>query len=153
MPEWLKLEQVWNEKWLNKTYGVAAIKAELGQIKERISGELVMLENIGDFAYEATEIYKTTLDVSRAVQEGKRLADMQKRKEEEAAARKAAESAKETAPAPVPIVEPQPAATQPAPAAEAPQTMWIKFEARLTMEQAVKLRAFMIDNGIEFRKA
>lgn len=153
MPEWLKLEQVWNEKWLNKTYGVAAIKAELGQIKERISGELVMLENIGDFAYEATEIYKTTLDVSRAVQEGKRLADMQKRKEEEAAARKAAESAKETAPAPVPIMEPQPAATQPAPAAEAPQTMWIKFEACLTMEQAVKLRAFMIDNGIEFRKA
>lgn len=161
MPEWLTLEKVWNEKWLNKTYAVSTIKAELGQIYERIQGELAMLENMGDFSYEATEVYKTTLDVAKAVSEGKRLADIQKRKQEQEEARKTAEAARiaeekakaEAAafatPTPAPVEAPAP---EPAPAEEE-KGQWIAFEVCLTREQAISLRDFLKENGIPFRKA
>ena len=150
-PEWLKIEKVWNEKWLNKTCAPATIKAEMGQIIERINGEMTMLENIGDFSFEAIEIYKNTLDASKAVTEGKRLADIQKRKKEEEEARKAIKI-ENTAVVEAPLNIPTP--EQPMPE-QKPQEEgeWVRFEVRLTRAKALALREFFIMTGIEFKKA
>lgn len=150
-PEWLKIDQIWNEKWLNKSVSMAAVEAEIAERVDKIIGDMATLENLGGFAFEAMETYKQTLDLGRAIAEGQRLADIQKRKEE-AEAKKAEEAAKraeepKAAPTPAPTPAPQPAPEK----KEEPQGQWVKFEARLTREQAFALRDFFTAQGIEFR--
>lgn len=134
-PEWLKLEQIWNEKWLNKTASISAIEEEIKARVAHIETEQATLATLGDFAFEAAEVYRQTLDLGRAIAEGQKLADIQKRKQE----------AKKPDPAPTPAPAPAPAPQEQAPA------QWVKFEARLTREQAFALRDFFNAQAIEFR--
>lgn len=80
-------EMIWNEKWLNKSYSLKQIGEELAQWLNKIRTEVYTIHSLGAFSFEAMEVYKETLDLNRAIAEGQRLADIQKRKEEEAARR------------------------------------------------------------------
>jgi membrane protein involved in colicin uptake len=128
--------------------------------KNRIEMEQKTIESLPEFAFEAMEIYKTTLDMAKAIAEGQRLADIQKRKKEaeaaaekmraEAEARRKEEEARKAAEhAGADMAEGYAAGVK-----EQPYGMagaWIKFEAYLTIPQAQALREFFIKNGIEFR--
>lgn len=81
-PEWLKLERVFNEKWLNTTYKMQDITAELDMTVTMINNNVATLNTLPEFGFEALEEYKRTLDFNKALLEGQRLADIQKRKEE-----------------------------------------------------------------------
>jgi len=80
-PEFLRLEQIWNEKWLNASVSMKSVGAEIEATIKRIETEIVTLASL-EFAFEATEVYKQTLDITKALTEGQRLLDLQKRKEE-----------------------------------------------------------------------
>ena len=143
-PDWMRLEQVWNERWLNKTYSLPNIKADLEFLTQKTNSDVTMINGLPEFNFEALEVYKQTLDITRAIAETQRLADIKKRKEE-AEAKKAAEEAKKVeAPAPAPTQEPK----AQAPAEEA---KWIGFQARLTVPQALELREFFRSRNIEFK--
>lgn len=90
------LEMIWNEKWLNKSYSLKQIGEEMAQLVNKIGTEVYTIHSLEAFSFEAMEVYKETLDLSRAIAEGQRLADIQKRKEEEAA-RRAEEARREEA--------------------------------------------------------
>ena len=79
-PDFLKLEQIWNEKWLNATVSMKSVCSDIETAINKINTELVTLAGL-EFAFEATEVYKQTLDITKALTEGQRLLDMQKRKE------------------------------------------------------------------------
>ena len=81
-PEWLKLERIFNEKWLNTTYKLNDITAELDMAVTMINNNVATLNALPEFGFEALEEYKRTLDFNKALLEGQRLADIQKRKEE-----------------------------------------------------------------------
>lgn len=81
-PEWLKLERIFNEKWLNTTYKLQDITAELDMAVTMINNNVATLNTLPEFGFEALEEYKRTLDFNKALLEGQRLADIQKRKEE-----------------------------------------------------------------------
>lgn len=81
-PEWLKLERIFNEKWLNTTYKLNDITAELDMTVTMINNNVATLNALPEFGFEALEEYKRTLDFNKALLEGQRLADIQKRKEE-----------------------------------------------------------------------
>ena len=81
-PEWLKLERIFNEKWLNTTYKMQDITAELDMTVTMINNNVATLNALPEFGFEALEEYKRTLDFNKALLEGQRLADIQKRKEE-----------------------------------------------------------------------
>ncbi len=176
-PEWVKLEAIYNLKWLNATCSMKSIREEIENRLEQINNDLVMLSNLSEFGFEATEVYKLTLDINKAVNEGKRLAEIQKRKEEaEARAKEEAEArAKEEAEARARAEEERRIAQEQA-KEEKPKTeeigsnveekveiedvkttneinnaQWVSFSARLTVEQARELKEFFDSRNIEFK--
>lgn len=88
----VKLEQIFDPKWLNKSSSLKSITTELKNIAERIKSDLAVLNEISEFQFEATETYKDTLDISKAIAEKNRLVEMQKRKAEHEATQTEQES-------------------------------------------------------------
>lgn len=150
-PDWVRIDMIQDSSWLNATTSMKQIEDNLDGWKNRISEELKTIEGLQEFSFEATEVYKKTLDMAKAIAEGQRLADIQKRKKEaeEAAARMKAEAEARRAEAEAKKQQEE-AEKQEAPKEDAPAS-WIKFEALLTVENAGKLRQFFISNGIEFK--
>lgn len=164
-PEWLKIEQIFIPSWLNASCSMKTVETDLKGIQEKIVNELGALSEMPSFAFEAIEVYKQTLDIKTAVNEGKRLLDIQQRKEEaarmraEAEARRqeeariAAEEAAQDAQDDLERREKLEGVdtsemTQPE-VVEQPK-QWISFRALLTVPQAKELRAFFESRGIEF---
>ena len=88
----VRLEQIFDPKWLNKSVSLKSISTELKNIAERIKNDLAVLNEISEFQFEATETYKATLDISKAIAEKNRLVEMQKRKVEHEATQTEQES-------------------------------------------------------------
>lgn len=154
-PEWLNFKQIFNEKWLNASTSMKSIKLAIDEKLGQIKLEMKTLEALPEFAFEAVECYKKTLNISMAIEEGKRLAEIQKRKaeaEEQRKQREAEEKARKEAAAlqPAPVETVQPVAQQ---QAEAPAGEWITFKAFLTAEQAAALGAFFREHGIKYGRA
>lgn len=157
-PEWLSCNMIFDNRWLNVTFSLKQVQDAITERLTQINTELTTLNSLTEFAFEAVEVYKNTLDVNRAIAEGQRLADIQKRKQEDAMRKAAAEAAEKEAairqaeiepevitPAePVAMIEPDP---EPADAS----ATWIRFEACMTTEQAYKLKHFFEEEGIQFR--
>ena len=165
-PEWLVLSKIFDERWLNATYTMKQIQADITGWINRVNSELETLEQLDSFSFEAIDVYKRSLDMNQAIAEGKRLADIQKRKEE--AERKKAEietekkweeMQKASAEAPQTSTAPlnekaEEIHTEEEKAEEMAQSasMWLNFSALLTIDQALKLKKFFEDNNIEFKK-
>ena len=170
--DWLDYSKVSNPKWTNTTFTLKKVQEEIEGKLEQIENDLNTLSSLEAYSFEAIEEYKTSLDVGRAIAEGQRLVDIQKRKEEmecqkaeqeriqKENERKAQELAQQLAeqeqkkkleeqqqadvkegnlPGQTEITEAKPAVA------------WVKFEAKLTTEQAYKLKDFFEGNKIEFR--
>lgn len=83
-PPWLKLDSIYNPRWENKTFSIKNVESEIADKITEINKAIETLDSLPAFGFEAVEEYKRTLDVNRAIAEGQRLADIQRRKEEEA---------------------------------------------------------------------
>lgn len=92
--DWLSLKSVFDEKWLNVSKNISRVEVELDEIIAKIDSDIRTLQSLKEFAFEAIEEYKHSLDISRAIAEGQRLAEIQRRKEE---AKKEEEARKEQA--------------------------------------------------------
>lgn len=153
-PEWLRLEMIFNDRWLLAGTSMRAIQDSIEGWLNEIRENLNTLSNLPEFGFEATEVYKATLDMTKAINEGKRLLDMQKKKEEqerlraEAEAKKQAEMEAEKAGEAVfnnaPDISAQIPATEPVPE-------WISFSAFLTVPQALELKEFFVTRNIEYK--
>ena len=154
-PEWLVLSRIFDEKWLNATVTIKSVVADIDAKIAKINSDLETLNSLEEFSFEAIDTYKRTLDLNMAIAEGKRLADIQKRKEEQRAreeqAKAEAESkAKEQEQKKAETVQPVDMSPyMPEPTKELSQ--WVKFVALLTVDQAKALKAFFECNKIEFR--
>lgn len=154
--EWLNFEQIFNERWLLASVSMRQVQDGIEGWLNDVKANLDILANLPEFAFEATEVYKSTLDVQKAVNEGKRLAEIQKRKEEQERLQKEAEerakaeaeakAREEKAEAHKPEPEPvQKVTTEPV------EQQWISFRALLTVPQALELKRFFEENNIEFQ--
>lgn len=161
-PDWITLARIFDERWLNATYSMRQIKDDINGWINRINSELETLQQLDSFSFEAIETYKRSLDMNQAIAEGKRLADIQKRKEEEARRKaelleaqkqaeqaqiQATEASKEEAEE---IAGNEEKAEEKAQSASS--SMWISFSALLTVDQALKLKEFFNENEIQFKK-
>ena len=166
-PEWLPVDKIWNPKWLNATTSMKSIKDEITARITEINQNVATLQNLGEFAFEATEVYKTTLDMAKAILEGQRLADIQRRKLEEEQRRKDAEAriaaereARRQQEALDAMnaqqMQPEPDYSQDVdiqPVGPMPEfAQWVSFAALITSEQGKLLKQFCIDNGIQLRR-
>ena len=164
-PDWLTLGVIYNSKWLNATFSMKSVKEEIESRFEQINNDLATLSNLPEFGFEATEVYKSTLDINRAVNEGKRLAEIQKRKEEqerlkaeaEARAKAAAEEAErrkeqenaraEELKRSEPTTEVEERHCQD----PEPEGKWVSFQAFVTVEKARQMMKALRELDINIR--
>lgn len=93
-PDWLTLRAIADPKWLNASVTLKSVKAAIDEKVQQIIKDMEMLSKIPEFGFEATEVYKTTLNVNKAFDEANRMAEIARRKRErEEAERLAAEKA------------------------------------------------------------
>ena len=126
LPIPLTFDQIFNEKWLNATVKMSAIETEIDAKLKQIETDLATLSKLPEFSFEAVEVYKDTLDMNKAISEGRNLADIQKRKQEAEKARSSAEPQHE------------------------PQRAWIGFKANMTVLDAKALKEFFESRHIEY---
>lgn len=163
------LEKIWDPKWLNASTSMKSIEEQMRSRMYQIGDDVLTLHNLPEFGFEATEVYKQTLDINKAIKEAQRMAEITKAKAEaearrkaeeetrkaaEEARRKAEERAAEEQRAAMAKAMTPPEDAQPAPVEESqpePQKMVVKFEVELTTEDATALREFFQSRNITFR--
>lgn len=144
-PDWLKFEQIFNEKWLNATVAFAKVRGEIDSKLDTIEKDLDTLSSLPEFAFEATEEYKQSLDINKAISEGHRLSEIQKKKAEAISnAEKLSKAAEEATKA----VEKFTTATVEA----VNQKSEVCFRCWLSVEDATALKDFFDSRNIEFEK-
>ena len=146
LPDYITLEKIWDESWLNSTCSLARVKEDFKTVAYRDEQAMKMIGDLPDFAFEAAEYYKQSLDVTAAIAKASEHARMEKAKKaaEEEAARKP--EVVDEIPAAEPITE--------AEEEDVPfevERAWIKFEAYLSIAEARELNAFFKYNKIDFR--
>lgn len=157
IPEGIRLDQIFNEKWLNASVNIRVVCAEINARLDQIEKDLATLAEMPEFAFEATEVYRHTLDINKAIAEGKRLVEMQKRKAEAERLRAEQEAAMQTPPA-TPTVRDDAedvrryAETTKKVADAAQPKQWLSFAALLSTEDALALKEFFNSRNIEFKK-
>ena len=125
----LSLEMIMSDKWLNKTTSEKTIATEIVEVCEKITRDLEVIKRLPKCAFEASEIYKKTLDLNKALEEGENMANIADKKRQAAL-----EKAKEQ-------VE-----------ADSGELFEISFKATLTVSQARALAEFCKANGITLVK-
>lgn len=141
------------DKWLNASVSMKSIEDDVNAFVEKAVIDLNTLANLPEFGFEATEVYKSTLDMNKAIYEAQNMARIAKAKAE-AEAKKAeyerTQAAKlaeqmaveeQTTVSKMEQVEPQP--TQ--------KKNWVRLAAFMTRDQAYELKKFFDDRCIEFK--
>lgn len=151
-PDWLSLAMIEESKWLNSSFSLKQVQSCIDAKVEEVKESLATLTNLPEFSFEATEVYKSTLDINKAISEGARLSEMAKAKaahEAELAKRRAEEeqNAKEKAV----VAERAVTAEEAAVSKITPPKTWVKFQAFMTTEDAYALKEFFNSRNIEYK--
>ena len=145
IPDGITLDKIFDEKWLNASVKMPAVKKAITERLARIFKDLDVIEKLPLYSYEAKEVYIASLDLGKAISEAQKLqqqAEKKKAWEEEQAKRKAeAEREKQT----------EKNAVNTAPE-EQPAKQWIAFRCLLSSDDAKALRNFFLERGIEYKK-
>lgn len=153
-PDWLHLSQIMNEKWMNASTSMKSVQEEMNAKLDQIELDLTTLHDLPEFGFEATEVYRTSLDMNRAINEAKRMSDIAKAKaaaEEQARLKAEAEAkAAEAEPEVNNVPDINVGHKEPAKQPEAPK-QWVAFQAYLSVEQAKALGQYLKAAGIEYK--
>lgn len=171
VPEGLTLERVFDDRMLNVSYGMNHVKQKMLDDIKRFNRDMETLAGLPEFGFEAQQEYIRTFDLNKALAEGQRMAQVQKKKEEAASAAaeaeqarlKAEEEAKQSA-FPDDAMNPpeEPVTTMGKVisdierqayerAVQVPKKQWISFSALLSTEDALALKDFFNSRNIEFK--
>lgn len=161
----ITLEKVYNPKWENKTTTDKTIATEITAVFDKAINDLAIISKLPSYAFEATEVYKSTLDLNKAIAEGERMAKIAEakkqaeieaqRRAEEARLRAEEEAYRKAMEAEVLMekateVTPEVAEPTPEPATE--PTYEFAFKVKITKSQAIALKDFCTKNRIELQK-
>lgn len=163
VPENLSFEKVFDNKWLNASTSMKSIQDVINEAIAKFKNEMDLLADLPEYSFEAQQIYISTLDIGKALNEVHRLSDIAKKKAEmetEQAKRRAEVEASNTPEQVVsanntttaeefipPVVDEEMDAKVFAPARQ-----WIAFQALLTTEEALALKNFFNSRNIEFKE-
>lgn len=79
------LDKIFNSKWLNKTYKIAAISSDMDLIIKNVNNDLAALDAFGEDTSTLKEFYLTTLDLQKTLTRGAEMkANREKLAEEKA---------------------------------------------------------------------
>ena len=143
--EFISFEQIFEDKFLNASTSLKQVETVIDNKFNAIKCNLKTIAELKDYTFEATEVYKETLNLNTALEKAKYMVDMAERKkvEEEKKEQEKSEEIKEVAP------DPQQEAEEPATDVK---REWTKFEAYLSTEEAKMLAAWLKLNNIKIRR-
>lgn len=174
VPEGLLLEDVFEDRMLNVSYGMNHVKQKMLDDIKRFNRDMETLAALPEYGFEAQQEYIRNHDLNKALAEGRRMAQIVKAKaereeamrkiEEEQKAKVAEEAKKEAFPDDAmnpPVTEEEIAQSRQeyieAASANgvhpviAPAKQWISFSALLSTEDALALKDFFNSRQIEFK--
>lgn len=143
--EFISFEQIFEDKFLNASTSLKQVETVINNVFNSVKCNLKTIAELKDYTFEATEVYKETLNLSTALEKAKYMVDMAERKkvEEEKREQEKSEEIKEVAP------DPQQEAEEPATDVK---REWTKFEAYLSTEEAKMLASWLKLNNIKIRR-
>lgn len=145
-PEWMTVDQIWNQKWLNASTSMTAIESELLSFKNEVIRNCQTLATLPMHSHEAVITYQKTLDMAQALDKVHELIELEEAKKKMLA--KEAEPDEDTAPEQPHLIEIE---KVPATEEKSDTTIWVAFEAYLNRKQATLLKAFFDNNNINYR--
>lgn len=134
-PDWLKYEQIEDARWYNKTHSGKAINDEIAEKVKKINADISVLSEL-EYSFETIEEYKRTLDLSLAMNEGKRQAEIQARK-------------RATTPE-IPFADAESIESNPNEETGKESRVWLSFKAYVSKSEALELKAFFNAMGIQY---
>lgn len=142
--DFLKLDEIMNHKWLNASVSMKSIQEAIDERLLVIAKDIATLSTLPEFGFEATEVYKTTLDVNKAISEAKRMSDIAKAKAEAQDGKQMKFNDAESFDACV-----QECKKDVINDTESKQ--WVSFSALLSTQDALALKEFFNSRNIEFK--
>lgn len=141
--EFVSFEQIFEDKFLNASISLKMVETVISNKFNSIKCNLKTIAELKDYSFEATEVYKETLNLNTALEKAKYMVDIAEKKkaEEEKKEQEKDEEIKEVAP------DPQ----------EAEETAdvkreWTAFEAYISAKEAKMLAAWLKLNNIKIRR-
>ncbi len=153
--EWAKrgdlfdLFVIWNAKWLNATYSMKKIEDEMDEAILKFEEGLTTLEKLDEYTFEAVEVFKNTLDLGAAMVMVNELKEKAKRKAEYEAKRQELQQEQQ---AEIDARRQERVSHETESWPEESKRSWIRFEAFLSVEEAMELNRYFKERGIEIRK-
>lgn len=154
---WVTPERIWNPKWLNKSYSLKQIDADLTSIQHKIGEDILLINGQKEGTQAALSEYKRTMDVTAAMAAAQRYMEV-KRAEEELKKTTPLEDAVPFGEEKIPYKKPQiisPPASVPLPDTYqdgTPVRKEIMFKVLVTREEAEKLSRFLVENKYTFKQ-
>ena len=151
---WVSLEKIMNPKWMNKTYSMKQIDADLTTIQHKIGEDILLINGQKEGMQAALSEYKRSMDVTAAMAASHRYTEA-KRAEEELTRSMQADPVKAE---PIPYEKPQ--IIPPPKSVSLPEVYQdgtpvrkeIMFKVLVTKEEMQKLNRFLLDNHYTFRQ-
>lgn len=151
------LEKIWDPKWLNASTSMKSIEEQMRARMYQIGDDVYTLSQLPEFGFEATEVFKQTLDINKAISEAKRMSEIAKAKADAEAKKKAAEESRkaeeerkakeikeeQTVPHEQAVTPQEPVQSEP--------KFPVRFEAIMTEKQGEELNLWFAERSIEFK--
>lgn len=143
--EFISFEQVFEDKFLNASVSLKQVETVINNIFNSVKCNLKTISDLKEYSFEATEVYKETLNLNTALEKAKYMIDMAERRkaEEERREQEKNEEIKEVVPDTQEVTE--------EPATDVKRE-WTAFEAYLSTEEAKMLAAWLKLNNIKIRR-
>ena len=156
----LNFDMFFDTKWLNSSVTMKAVKTEIDDKLAKFYANIDTLANLPEYGFEAQQMYISTHDFGKAINEANRLAEMAKRKAEaearEQERKQAEEKAKEEIVMPeaeknadVPHVEDSESCENFIPTFAKPQ--WEVLKVNVTEGEKAKVSQFLEAQGIQYK--
>lgn len=160
------LDKIQDPKWLNASVSMKSIEEQMRSRMYQIGDDVLTLIGLAEFGFEATEVYKQTLDINKAISEAKSMSEIAKAKADAEAKKKAAEESRkaeeerkakeikeelsQTVIVPAKPNELQ-AAMPPVEPVQSEPKFPVRFEAIMTEKQGEELNLWFAERNIEFK--
>ena len=150
--EFISFEQVFEDKFLNASVSLKQVETVINNIFNSVKCNLKTISDLKEYSFEATEVYKETLNLNTALEKAKYMIDMAERRKAEEERRKAEEERREQEKnEEIKEVVPDTQEVTEEPATDVKRE-WTAFEAYLSTEEAKMLAAWLKLNNIKIRR-
>ena len=149
---WVSLERIMNPKWLNKTYSIKQIDADLTTIQHKIGEDILLINGQKEGMQAALSEYKRSMDVSASIAAAQRYMEAKRAEEELTQAINAEPVHADAEPMREPVPAPKPAPLPEVYQDGTPVRKEIMFKVLVTKEEMQKLNRFLLDNHYTFRQ-